>query len=200
MRSAELARDGERAAEIRRLALFEDRYGVGAYERLIRWLSQPCVSFADIAQHFGVTRERVRQWHQAFRPGAPGGHARQRACADQRQRARLLADPVFRAFHDNARRRFARDALRPVRTRDGYRATCAMLDGHLVALLPRLRRYRGSAAFVYVQLTSSEFLFLPARRVPSRPGETTDLAALEPFRNTFDALDAVRPRAADRAS
>jgi hypothetical protein len=39
------------------MELFEDRYGLGARQRLIALLQQPCVTFADISDQFGVTRE-----------------------------------------------------------------------------------------------------------------------------------------------
>jgi hypothetical protein len=48
--------------------LFEDRYGVGSFARLMTHLNTPCTSFADIAALFGVTRERVRQWHLTLLP------------------------------------------------------------------------------------------------------------------------------------
>ena len=65
--------------------LFDGRYGAGALAELRGMLEQPCLTFAEIAVRFGVTRERVRQWHLELMPGAPRGHARQRLCA-QRQR------------------------------------------------------------------------------------------------------------------
>ena len=67
--------------------LFEDRYGRGAHARLLSLLQQPCVTFAEIADQFGVTRECVRQWHQRLLPDAPTGHERQRLCR-QYQRKR----------------------------------------------------------------------------------------------------------------
>lgn len=62
--------------------LFEDRYGVGSGQRLIAMLEQPCVTFARVAEEFGVTRECVRQWHQRWLPGAPSGHRRQQLCRE----------------------------------------------------------------------------------------------------------------------
>ena len=44
--------------------LFEDRYGTGSYQRLMGMFDRPCVTFAEIAGQFGVSRERVRQWHR----------------------------------------------------------------------------------------------------------------------------------------
>ena len=41
--------------------LFEDRYGSGAYARLMGMFDRPCVTFAEIGGLFGVSRERVRQ-------------------------------------------------------------------------------------------------------------------------------------------
>ena len=47
----------------RSTGLFEDRYGLGARDRLLSPLQQPCITFAEIADQFGVTRECVGQWH-----------------------------------------------------------------------------------------------------------------------------------------
>ncbi len=56
-------------------AAFDGRYGDGSFDELLRRLGQPCISFAQIASHFGVTRERVRQWHRQWLPDAPTGSA-----------------------------------------------------------------------------------------------------------------------------
>ena len=59
------------AFDSRWLAIFEDRYGSGSYERLLTFFDRPCVTYAQIAERYGVTRERVRQWHLQLRPSAP---------------------------------------------------------------------------------------------------------------------------------
>ena len=61
------------------------------------------ISFAEIATRYGVTRERVRQWHLQLLPGAPRGHQRRRLCIRQQQKRELLTDPVFRHFYRHAR-------------------------------------------------------------------------------------------------
>ena len=38
------------------IELFEDRYGEGSYARLLGQFRKPCVTFAEIAAQFGVTR------------------------------------------------------------------------------------------------------------------------------------------------
>ena len=40
--------------------LFEDRYGAGSYARLLGQLRKPCVTFAEIAAQFDVTRATRR--------------------------------------------------------------------------------------------------------------------------------------------
>jgi hypothetical protein len=95
------------------LAIFEERYGTGAYGRLIALFGQPCVTFASIADQFGVTRERVRQWHLVLMPGAPRGHERQRLCGLYQQKRRLLAEPLFRSFYQHARPHLEPGADRP---------------------------------------------------------------------------------------
>jgi hypothetical protein len=169
--------------------VFEERYGTGSRERLIALLQQPCVTFATIAQRFGVTRERVRQWHRDLLPDAPTGHARQRLCARHQQRRRLLQDPLFRTFVRHVQSHFGPGAVQPVQSRQGYRTRVVHLDNHLVALRdaapsaegapePHRFRYRGTAEYVYVCLGPDAFLFLPA----------LDLTNLDTFRNSFAAL------------
>lgn len=193
-------------ATARRVAIFEDRYGPGSYERLLTWLQQPCVSFAQIAARLHVTRERVRQWQLLLMPGAPTGHERRRRCLLVRQQQRLLADRLFAAFYRDVREH-AKDArLEPIRSRDGYRTRMARVDGRLVAIREatrleptpsarsspsyRLTGYRGNAEFVYVRLDADGFLVLPATVLPQRGTTFTGSRAqrYQPFTNTFHAL------------
>lgn len=164
------------------LDLFDDRYGAGSYRTLLNLLNQPCVTFADIATRYGVTRERVRQWHRDLLPEAPSGHERQRLCALHQQRKRLFQDPLFRVFFSHARPHFTAGRIEPIRSRQGYRTRSVLIDKHLVALRDGdPRRYRGSAEFVYVKLAHDQFVFGPAAAI-------TDGAALATFRNSFAAL------------
>lgn len=177
----------DRGHDERRTVLFEDRYGEGARGRLTALLKQPCVSFASIAAEFGVTRERVRQWHLDLLPGAPQGHARRRLCREYRRKRMLLADPLFRAFHRDVRQYLGKGRLALIPSAEGFRLRRVRLDGRLVDLrdgradagarVDRRRRRRASAAgaassapssgagsadFVYVCLADQQFLFLPS--------------------------------------
>ena len=170
-------------------SVFEERYGTGSRERLIALLQRPCVTFATIAERFGVTRERVRQWHRDLLPDdAPAGHARQRLCALHQQRRRLLQDPLFRTFVRHVQS-LGPGAVQPIQSRQGYRTRVVHLDNHLVALRdaaprsegapePHRFRYRRTAEYVYVRLGPDAFLFLPAQ----------NLTNLDTFRNSFAAL------------
>jgi hypothetical protein len=190
--------------------LFDDRYGENARVRLVALLRQPCASFADIADAFGVSRERVRQWHAEILPDAPRGRERRRLCGLSHQRRQLFADPLFRTFYRHARSSFARDQLRLVPTGSGFRKRAVTLGGAAVALKiarPVADRgtgapgyfvagYRGPAAFVYCRLSDADFLFLPAAALP--PGGTTFVdtpaSKYHAFKNSFAALTAAAPR------
>ena len=166
-----------------RRAAFEDRYGSGAHERLLRLLAQPCFSFAQIAAEFGVTRERVRQWRRQWLPDSPPGRQRRRMCATYQEKRRLMLDPVFRAFHQHARAWLGPGRIHLLRSRRGYRTRTVRIDRHLVVLrdaVAQAPRYRGPADFIYFRLSDDQFLFVAARaaRAASHP------------RNTFAALDA----------
>lgn len=177
---------------------FDDRYGAGAFEKMTRMLEQPCQTYAAVAAEFGVTRERVRQWHRRYLPQAPAGHERQRLCARLRRRRTLFADALFRAFFQHARPVFSRGRIEPIRARQGYRRDVVLVDRQLVALrdastrtvadVERTFRYRGRARFVFVRCSGGEFLFVPARA-------TADRAAAALFRNTFTALTTEPPDA-----
>ena len=186
--------------------LFEDRYGAGAYERLTELLDQPCTTFAEIATHFGVTRERVRQWHIRLRPDGPRGHARQHLCWLQQQKRALFADPLFRSFYRHARVHFQARRFALIPARDGFRKRTVRLGESVVGLRqarPAGTRHRarldeaqaaytlsasGEAAdFLYYRLNEHDYLFVPRQAVP--PTGTTyvdgETARYLPFRNTF---------------
>ena len=165
------------------LAMFEDRHGAGAYDRLRGLLDRPCVSYAEIAQQFRVSRECVRQWHKLIMPEAPRGHARQRLCAQLRQRKQLLSHRLFRSFFTHVRRYGREHRLELVRSNTGYRTQMARLDGRLIALRdaraqatassPSRRvftvpAYHGPAEFLYVRLGDDDYLFVPAALLTSR--------------------------------
>jgi hypothetical protein len=194
---------GPREAGPRWLALFEDRYGAGAYDRLLALLGQPCVTFAEVATRFGVTRERVRQWHAQLMPEAPRGHQRQSLCRIQQQKRRLLGDPLFRSFYQHARPYVSPGRIQLMRARDGFRTRSVRLDDRTVAIrragqpgsaaVPtayRLHRYRGPADFVYYHLAGSDYLFLPKSVIPVYGTVFLDEPAskYQRFKNTFQAL------------
>jgi hypothetical protein len=180
------------------LDLFDDRYGPGSYRTLLTLLRQPCVSFAAIAAQFGVTRERVRQWHRDLLPGAPTGHARQRLCTQQHQRRRLLQDPLVRAFFRHARPHFASGRIEPIRSRQGYRTRTILIDKRVVRLrdIHERARYHGTGDFVYVRLSDDDFLFAPhaAFALLSRLDRTTHAL---PYKNSFAALGDAMSRTRD---
>jgi hypothetical protein len=175
--------------------MFEDRYGAGAHGRLLSLLGQPCTSFATIAEEFGVTRERVRQWQLALLPSAPKGRERRRLCAMYQQRRRLFQDPLFRAFHRQARAHFGPGRIHPIVSGTGYLRRLIQIDGRTVALRDggtRLPRYRGSADFIYFRLADDGFLFLPAAAVLPAGGDRRR-EVFRAFSNTFTAFDAPAP-------
>lgn len=115
--------------------LWDDRYGPGSFERLLTLFDQPCVSFARIAVEFGVSRERVRQWHREFRPDSPTGQQRRERCRMVKARRRLLGDGVFLAL----RRRLQIDTTGEPRfellpAADGFRQRALRVNGWVVAL------------------------------------------------------------------
>lgn len=180
-------------------SVFEERYGAGSRAVLLTLLEQPCVTFAAIAERFGVSRERVRQWHRALLPEAPTGHARQRLCARHQQRRRLFQDPLFRTFFRQARSHFGAGVVQPIYSRHGYRTREVRVAGHLVALREatqgavssRRFRYRGAAQYLFIGLGDDGFLFVPAAAVQPGDARSAPLASLESFRNSFAALTAV---------
>jgi hypothetical protein len=197
--------------------IFEDRYGAGARARLIALFRQPCVTFAAIADEFGVSRERVRQWHLEILPDAPRGRERRRRCGLAQHRRHLLTDPLFRAFYRHARPSFSGERLQLIPSGDGFRKRLAMLDAARVALKAArpgldaargedarsyfMTGYRGSAAFVYCRLTEADFLFMPASALPATGTTFVDSARSKyhVFKNTFAALTDAAPAQSESA-
>lgn len=198
----ELPQTHDTAARFERpISVFEDRYGTNAEARLLALFAQPCVTFARIAQQFGVTRERVRQWHQELLPEAPRGHARQRQCRIHQQKKKLFDDPLFRAFYRDARSTFGPNRFTLIQARDGFRRRMVRLDGQTISIraarplrhTPESGRWKLAPAdrsdFIYYRLGDEGFLFVPGQALPD--GGTV-FAAAEPsdyarYRDTFTA-------------
>jgi len=185
------------------MELFEDRYGPGAQQRLLALLQQPCVTFAEIADQFGVTRECVRQWHQRLLPGAPTGHERQRLCRQHQRKRELFKDELFAGFYRRLRTQVPSRRIGLIPARDGFRRRTVRLDRHVVALKRaraspapapgasyRLVNGVGNADFVYYELNDRDYLFLP--RLVLGDGSATFVdaagATYHQFKNTFGAL------------
>jgi hypothetical protein len=194
-------------ARDRQIAAFDDRYGRDAHARLLERLDRPCVSFADIAAEFGVSRERVRQWRQQWAPQAPTGLERRRQCLATRRRRQLLAHPSFRSFYQEVRRQVPAHRLGLVPSQSGFRKRIVRIDNRVAVLTAARPLTRGAAgqpptyalppvpahaAFVYVQLGTGDYLFLPAHALPARGTTFVDTPAskYQRFRRTFAAIDA----------
>ena len=185
------------------MELFEDRYGVGAEQRLLSLLQQPCVTFAQIADQFGVTRECVRQWHQRLLPGAPTGHERQRLCRQYQRKRDLFKDELFAGFYRRFRAQVPSRRIGLIPARDGFRRRSVRLDRHVI-VLKRARAsaapapgasYRlvngiGDADFVYFELNDRDYLFLPRPVLAGGTSTFVDTAgaSYHQFKNTFGAL------------
>lgn len=187
-------------------ALFDERHGEGAYQRLLTDLRQPCVTFAAIARRLGVSRERVRQWQIALLPDAPRGHERQQLCAALQRKRQLLQDPVFRAFYRHARARVDSARIELVSAADGYRRRVARIDQRVIVLRSarpcgdarrstapeyRLAAYSGVADLVYYRLVDDDYLLMPAQHLLTGEVRFVDAAGARYFecKNTFAALD-----------
>lgn len=199
MSRTDTARDTTREAWS--ITLFDDRYGVGAQDRLMAMLRQPCHTFARIAEEFGVTRECVRQWHRRLLPDAPTGHERQRQCRQLRHRRRLSKDPLIIGFHRRIRAQLPDARLTLVPSHDGYRSRSIRVNDHLVGLTRAswlepadaeagfvLTYATWTVDYVYCELGDADFLFLPREALPRRTTRLDDSASLHLYRNTFSAL------------
>jgi hypothetical protein len=183
------------------MELFEDRYGIGARQKLLALLEQPCVTFAEIADQFGVTRECVRQWHQRLLPGAPTGHERQRLCRQFQRKRELFKDELFAGFYRRFRAQVPARRIGLIPARDGFRRRAVRLDRHVIAL-KRARAVPASGAsyrlangvrdadFVYYELNDRDYLFLPRPALGDGTGTFVDTAGAtyHQFKNTFGAL------------
>ncbi len=185
--------------------LWDDRYGVGSFQRMLSLLERPCVSFARVASEFGVSRERVRQWQLQYRPGAPTGQQRRQLCREIKARRRMFSDEVFVAFHCKATAQLAEVRLGLLESATGFRARAVRLNRRVVALCdgrhlssPSMGRAHDvwllnapDAEFFFVLLDGDQFLFLPrqaaAVSLRGRGLEAHD-ALLVRYRGNFDGL------------
>jgi hypothetical protein len=192
--------------------LFEDRYGVGSARRLMARLERPCVTFARIAEEFGVTRECVRQWHQRLLPDAPSGHRRQQLCREHQMKRRLLQDGLFLGFYRRMRSSVPGQRVTLIPSRNGFRKRTVRIGGHTVSLR-RARQHmsssrahgsavyalaRGEAGvdFVYYELASGEYLLIPREVLSARPAIFVD-AGSSPYRRFKNTLAALDPRGSE---
>jgi hypothetical protein len=154
---------------------------------------------------FGVSRERVRQWHAEYLPDGPRGLERRRLCQLQHARRRLLADDVFRAFYRHARTVFAAEQVALIRTREGLRARSARIAGKGIVIKKARRRSgrrpgepalyvlsacRRPTDFVFYHLDDRNFLCVPFTEVPASGTTYLDVptSKYQPYRNTFAAI------------
>jgi hypothetical protein len=162
-----------------RVRLFEERYGGDAHAELTALFARPCVTYAHIAAHFGVTRERVRQWHLTFAPNSPRGHERRRLCQIYQRKRRLLHDPLYRAFVRAVRTQLPDLLVQPVPGQGGFRKRLVRMGAWTVALkkvgplhrdghgaMYALTASRQQADYVFFQLAGASFLFLPSSVLP----------------------------------
>ena len=202
MRSSVSTTHSGAPVDVRWRALFEDRYGADGLDRLLKLFAQPCVTFATIAERFGVTRERVRQWHLQLLPDAPRGHERQRLCWLHHQKRQVLLDPLFRSFYGNARRCFQPGHLNLMHSRNGFRRRAALLHSGVVLVrqAPLVSRTRSVPTFtlrvghtpcdfIYYRLSDNDFLFVPRSRLPVVGTNYVDNGRSKyvAFRNSFES-------------
>jgi len=186
--------------------LWDDRYGVGSFQRMLSLLERPCVSFARVASEFGVSRERVRQWQLQYRPGAPTGQQRRQLCRELKARRRMFSDDVFAVFHRHVTAQVVDVRLGLLESAKGFRARAVRLNRRVVALCdgrqlsnPAMGRPQDvwllnapDAEFFFVLLDGDQFLFLPrpvaVASLRGRGLESHDAFLLR-YRDTFDGLD-----------
>lgn len=205
-------------ADAVRSRLFEERYGPGTLEELTRLFARPCVTYAEIAKRFGVTRERVRQWHLSLAPDSPRGHERRRLCQSQQQRRRLLDDPVYRAFVRAARTQYPNASVQPVPSKTGLLKRIVRFGSSTIALKragtarPRrgerhtmsysLTGSRAKVDFLFFQLPGDAYVLLPAELMP--PSGTTFLdstgSRYYAFKNVFVVSPSPDAASADEAA
>lgn len=186
-------------------ARFDKRYGEGEFAWLCARLEQPRHTFSSIAARYGVTRERVRQWHRMLMPEAPAGRERRRLHRRQQHWRDLLQDDLFGEFYRHARQHAPHASVQPILITHGYSRARALLNQVEVALRrvrPRVRSPRASKVvriapsparvqYVYVLLPEGTFFLLPSGLLPRRSAVFEDMTSskYQRFMNTFEAIE-----------
>jgi hypothetical protein len=175
-----------------RESIFDDCYGRGGYERLIRLLNGN-VSFKEIADEFGVSRQTVWAWHKAIYPS----DARRKREPHEPSAEDLFGNELFDIFYSFATQHFPTKDIKPIPSGRGARKTAVMLAGRKVLLrksqmVGRFYQIRNptaeKAGYIFYPLDEG-FLFVPQSIVPSITRfSTSEGSKYYEFMNNFDAL------------
>ncbi|MBI4170191.1 MAG: helix-turn-helix domain-containing protein [Candidatus Aenigmarchaeota archaeon] len=183
---------------------FDERYGEGAYERLLKDFQIPCIDYQETADKHGVEREAVRKWHDRILPeGAKTGHERRHVCAIGRWKKELFENELFSAFYRDARKFFQPEDIETILTSGSFRTRAVKLKGKIVALrrgteVPSLDSHRKTyhlrvpqeqADYAYYLLRKG-FLFVPRNEMPQTMATFVDNKTWKyyRFRDNFDAI------------
>lgn len=189
---------------------FDAKYGKGKHQRLIKLLSQSCVSYVEIADKFNVSREQVSNWHDELFPNETG-RDRQKACTSFNKKRELSKDELFRKFYSSIRCYFLPQDLEFILMKDEspqFRKRVVKLKGKRIKLAKAYRNKLLEAYgnyndklyslhcpsdycdFIFYFLDNKDFLFMPPSTLPN--GRTTfedsESSKYYKFKNNFDAL------------
>jgi predicted transcriptional regulator len=144
------------------------------HERIKKLLRKQCISFSEIADRVGITRERVRQIARTM--GITPGRQRMSACALTRRDAQFHSDPKFSRL-----RRRTSDlnlTLEPFPSKHRWQVhrviingkpcklTSAKLYGNSVVLSPK--RVHPDVDFVIVSINNRTFMVFPTAQYPKK--------------------------------
>ncbi len=191
-----------------------DRWrGEGAYQKLLGMFENPCITYADIADEFYVTRALVEYWHNRVYPNAEF-RERQKTCTIKNRRQELFRNEDFRAFYRAARRRFPRESIEFIQRSRRFSPRAVNLKSKKVLIRKATKRpyaqstqkgktYRHGhgrtytlhspyedSDYVFYRLRGPNFLFMPPDVLPPKATLFVDseTSKYHKFRNNFDVL------------
>ena len=187
---------------------FDRIHGKGSYQKLLELFEEPCKSYREIADKFGVTGESVRQLHDRIFPEKTGkGRERRHTRAVSSHRQKLFSNEMFKPFYRIARTYFSPDSIEPIQRNDppSFRTHAVKLNGKKVLLRKATRHAvldtsRGKAYgikppveesdFIFYLSDNSAFWFIPRTALKTRYITLIDSEAsrYHGFRNNFGVL------------
>lgn len=193
---------------------FDTIYGRDSFEAMLSSLDNYSLTFDEIAERYGVTKQAVSRWHHTH-GHVSSGHKRRHARSVSRYLTELFSSELFSFFYAAAAQHFP-DGIEPISTGraagSGFRKSAVMLKSKKILLRKAYivkQRNQGDKihihgpetktveisrpaenAYAVFYMSGGEFYFIPYNSLPQTRTNFSDSKASKyhKFKNNFSAL------------